>query len=237
MRPFAFAMILPLIACSPGNAESGDAVEARGSGPSRTFDVADFTGVELRGADDVDVRVGPAFSVRAQGPSDELDKLDIRRDGETLKVGRKRSSWGRSEGVKVFVTMPRIASAAVAGSGDMAVDRIEGRRFNGAVAGSGNLSLGTVGVDEAELSIAGSGDLTGAGRARRLEMNIAGSGDIDARGLTAAEAAVSIAGSGNARARVNGPAQVNIVGSGDAELGPGARCTTSKMGSGEARCG
>lgn len=239
MRRSGLLMLLPLTACSVGNAESGEAVEARGSGPSRTFEAAGFTGVELRGADDVEVRVGPAFSVRAQGPSDELDRLEIRRDGDTLRVGRKKSmtGWGKSEGVTVFVTMPRIAEAAVAGSGDMRVDRVEGRSFSGAVAGSGNLSLGALAVEDAELSIAGSGDLTGAGRARRLEMNIAGSGDIDARQLRAERAEVSIAGSGNARAQVNGPAEVNIVGSGDADLGPGARCEVNKMGSGGARCG
>lgn len=202
MRPLGLLMLLPLIACSAGNAETGEAAEARGTGPARTYDVAGFTGVELRGSDDVDVRVGPAFSVRAQGPSDELDRLEIRRDGDTLRIGRKRGNWGwsKGQGVKVFVTMPRISVAAVAGSGDMAVDRVDGDRFEGAVAGSGNLALGAIRADAAELSIAGSGDLTGAGRVRKLEMNIAGSGDIDARQLTAAEASVSIAGSGNARA-------------------------------------
>lgn len=238
MRLSGMLMSLPLIACSAGNAESGEAAEARGKGPSRSFEATGFSGVELRGGDDVDVRVGPAFSVRAQGPSEELDKLEIVRDGDMLRVGRKRGfNWGKSESVKVFVTMPRIAAASVAGSGDMVVDRVEGERFSGAIAGSGNLSLASIAVKDAELSIAGSGDLTGAGRAARLEMNIAGSGDIDARQLTADRAEVSIAGSGNARAQVNGPAEVDIVGSGDVDLGSGARCDVSKMGSGEVHCG
>lgn len=238
MRPIAYLMLLPLVACSAGNAKSGDAVEARGSGPVRTFPVSGFTKVELRAADDVDVRVGPAFSVRAEGAPEELDLMEIVRDRDTLKIGRRSggSRWG-GKGVKVFVTMPRLTAAAVGGAGDMTVDRVEGDRFAGAIAGSGNLSVGAIRVEAAELSIAGSGDLTGAGRTKRLQMNIAGSGDIDARQLDASEAEVSIAGSGNARARVNGPAEVNIVGSGDAELGGGARCTTNKMGSGTARCG
>lgn len=240
MRALGMMLMLPLVACSIGDAEAGETVEARGTGPSRDYNVAGFTAVSLRGADDADVRVGPAFSVRAQGPAKELDKLEIARDGDTLVIRRKRESglgWGSSEGVKVFVTMPRLATASVSGSGDMAVDRVEGGRFKGAVAGSGNLSLGSLRVDEAALSVAGSGDLTGAGVARRLSMDIAGAGDIDARQVTAAEAAISIAGSGNARAIVNGPAKINIAGSGDVELGGQPRCSTSKVGSGEVRCG
>lgn len=240
MRIPAILLALPLAACSAGDAQAGETVEARGRGPSRSYDAAGFTAVSLRGADDVDVRVGPGFSVRAQGPEDELDRLEIAREGDALVVRRKPGggwSWGKSEGVKVFVTMPGIAAATVAGSGDMAVDRVGGPRFKASVAGSGNLSLGDMRVEEAELSVAGSGDLTGAGRARRLRVNLAGSGDVDARQLAASEAAVSLAGSGDVRATVNGPANVSLVGSGDMELGGNPRCTTSKRGSGDVRCG
>lgn len=239
MRALGLLVLLPLVACSGLKAESGDAVEPRGKGPQRVFDVSGFTAVELRGADDVDVRVGPAFSVRAQGPSEELNRLEIVREGDTLRVGRKRDMkfWGKSEGVKVFVTLPRLTAAAVAGSGDLAVDRVEGERFDGDLAGSGNLSVGEMRVDEARLSIAGSGDVTGAGAAKRLRMDIAGSGDIDARQLTANEARISIAGSGNAKATVNGPAKIDMMGAGNVELGGSPQCSTNKMGSGEVRCG
>ncbi|PAX07903.1 head GIN domain-containing protein [Sphingomonas lenta] len=239
MRILGLLVMLPLIACSAGKAESGEAAEARGRGPTRDYDVSGFTAVNLRGADDVEVRVGPGFSVRAQGPEEELDRLEIVRDGDTLQVGRKRGSgwnWGKSEGVTVFVTMPSIAAVGLAGSGDLAVDRVDGERFKASLAGSGNLSLGALRVEDAELSLAGSGDLTGAGVARRLAVKLAGSGDVDARQLTASEAVVSLAGSGDVRATVNGPVNVNLVGSGDVELGGDARCTISKRGSGEVRC-
>ena len=65
----------PLAACSVDGDDGGPGASAAGTGTARTFAVAGFTGVALRGSDDVDVRVGPAFSVRAEGPSAELDKL------------------------------------------------------------------------------------------------------------------------------------------------------------------
>lgn len=233
--------LLPLIlaACSAGNAETGEAVEPRGTGPSRDYDVSGFTSVSLRGSDDVDVRVGPDFSVRAQGPAAELDRLEIVREGDTLAIRRSgsRLGWGGSEAVKVFVTMPRIAAAAVAGSGDMLVDRVEGARFSAAVAGSGNLSVTAMRVGEAALSLSGSGDLVAAGAARRLNVKLAGSGDVDAREVTAAAATVALAGSGDIRATVDGPATVSLGGSGDIELGGNARCTVSKSGTGDVRCG
>lgn len=240
MRAIALLLTLPLLACSANAAGTDETAEARGTGPSRNYALSGFSAVDLRGSDDADIRVGPAFSVRAQGPAKELDRLEITRSGDSLRIGRKRTvgmNWSEGESVKVFVTMPRLLGAAVSGSGDMTVDRVEGDRFTGEVAGSGSLAVGRVRAGDVSLSVAGSGDVVGAGTARTLRMEIAGSGDIDARQLTASEARVSIAGSGNASAIVNGPARIEIAGSGDVELGGSPRCTTSKVGSGEVRCG
>lgn len=238
---------LPVAACS-GRGHAGDSepgIKGTGSGTSRSFQAADFTSVELRGSDDVDVRTGASFSVRAEGPSEQLDKLKIVRVGDTLRIGRidhNGLSWDdfgnhRGRQVKIFVTMPRMAGASIAGSGDMTVDKVEGARFAGSSAGSGSLVVGALAVEDADLSIAGSGDMQVKGSAKQLEIDIAGSGSVDGAGLKAQGAKVSIAGSGNARADVTGPARVSVMGSGDVDLGPGAKCTTSKMGSGDVHCG
>lgn len=238
MRSLSLVAALTLVGCS----NTSDAAEPVGPRTTRTFAVSDFSAVALRGSDDVDVRVGTGFSVRAEGPVAELDKLEIVRVGDTLRIGRKKNlagfSWGGGQrGVKVFVTMPRIVAAQIAGSGDLAIDRVEGQRFGGESAGSGNLSIATLSVSEARLSVGGSGDIAAKGRVERLTINLAGSGNVAAGGLTARSATVSLAGSGDVRAEVAGPARVALTGSGDVDLGRQARCTISKAGSGDVRCG
>jgi hypothetical protein len=234
---------LPLTACSAHSDEdSKPGVAGSGTGTSRSFAIADFTGVDLRGSDDVDVRVGTGFSVRAEGPSAELDKLKIEKVGDTLRVGRVDGNsfhWGSSshKGVTIYVTMPRIADAAIAGSGNMSVDRVEGQSFRGDTAGSGDLDVAALNVQAGDFSIAGSGGMKLKGSSKHLKIAIAGSGDVDAGGLKAEGADVSVAGSGGVRADVTGPAQVSVMGSGDVDLGSGAKCTTSKMGSGDVHCG
>lgn len=236
----AVAAAFSLAACHVGgDDDKGSAIDASGSGTSRTYPATGFTDVALRGSDDVDVRVGSGFSVRAEGPSDELDKLRIAIDGDTLVVGRKRNmlTWGDKAKAKIFVTLPRIAQGVVMGSGDMAIDRAEGATFEGVIAGSGSMSIAALAVDAAELSIAGSGDAQVAGSARQLKINIAGSGSLRGTGLRAQGAEVAIAGSGDVTARVAGPAKVSMLGSGDVDLGPEATCTVHKAGSGKVSCG
>lgn len=235
-------LAVPTAACSFGWADDddkGSGVAASGTGDSRSYAVAGFDAIDLRGSDDVDVRVGAGFSVRAQGPSNELDRLRIERVGDTLKVGRRngtRFGWSKGGHVKVSVTLPRLAGAGIAGSGSMAIDRVEGAKFDGEIAGSGDLTVAALQVERAQLSIAGSGSIRASGNAGTLDVDIAGSGDVDAPGLRARSAKVSIAGSGDVTAAVAGDARIDLMGSGDVDLGPQARCTTSKMGSGTVRC-
>lgn len=238
MRSLSFLTAVALAGCS----NSSDAIAAPGAGATRTFAITDFSAVALRGSDDVDVRVGTGFSVRAEGQGADLDKLEIVRDGDTLKVGRKKNlagfSWsGGRRGVKVFVTMPRIVTAQIAGSGNLAIDRADGQRFTADAAGSGNLSIATMNVTDARLKVAGSGNIDARGRVERLAVDLAGSGNVQARGVKAGSATVSLAGSGDVRADVAGPARVSLVGSGNVDLGPQARCSISKTGSGEVHCG
>lgn len=223
---------------------SADAEERPGSGQTtqRSFDVGAFENVALAGSQDVIVTVGGPASVRAQGDPDIIDRLDIRVEGGTLKIGtKKNSNWTvgfmrNRKPVTIYVTTPRLASAVVAGSGDMKVDKVEGDRFEGAVAGSGDLQIAAIRVNQAEFSVAGSGDVMAAGTAERLTAKLAGSGDIELAGLAARHAELSVAGSGDLRARASDTASVSLVGSGDVSVAGAAKCTISKRGSGDVRC-
>lgn len=235
MRTLVLAALLPLVACGNNARVEGEAVAATGTGASRTYDVRDFSAVTLSGSDNVDVRVGGGFAVRAEGDPQILDKLVISREGDRLIVSRR---WSGVRGnARVFVTLPTLTAAALDGSGDLTIDRVRGAGFDARLAGSGNLRIAQVATESLALAVAGSGDISAAGQTGRLTIRSAGSGDIDARGLAARDAEVRLAGSGDVRAAVRGAATVSLVGSGDVDLGPAARCTVRKAGSGTVRCG
>jgi hypothetical protein len=246
MRLLLIAALLPLVACHSKaerravNAEAvvqGEPAKVSGSGGTRQFAATGFTGVDLAGSDNVDVKQGASFSVTAEGDPQVLDQLDIRTDRGTLRVGRKEHApdLPNDKGAIIHVVMPKLTSASVGGSGNLTAARGEGD-FEGAVAGSGNLNVAALQGGTVKLSIAGSGDLTVAGTVGKLDASVAGSGNLRAERLTASSADVSIAGSGQVNAVVKGPADVSLIGSGDAVLTGGAKCSVSAIGSGEAHC-
>lgn len=237
MRLLLIAAMLPITACHASWEKDGPAAQAKGSGASRSYDAAGFTGVDLRGSDDVDVKSGANFSVTAEGDPKILDQLEIKVVDGTLRVGRKwnTSFNGDDHGAKVHVVMPKLNLASVSGSGNLTVDRAEGD-FTGSIAGSGNLDIAALNAGAAKLSVAGSGDMTLAGTVSKLTASIAGSGDIDGKKLVANGASISIVGSGNLSGVVKGGASVSIAGSGDVDLTGGAKCAVNAVGSGEAHC-
>jgi hypothetical protein len=242
MRQLAgIASILALAACS---STGGEANSDRGdAGPSvtRSFDMRDFDGVALMGSDDVRVVKGDTFAVVATGTAQELDRLDIRVENGTLKIGRKNGSWSASwsrkrQGIVVTVTMPVVARAKLAGSGDMDVATVRNRSFEANVAGSGRLAIGDIQADNAAISLAGSGDIGATGMVKTLDISVAGSGDVDASALASEALSVSVAGSGDVRARSRGKANVSIIGSGDVTIAGTRDCAISKTGSGDVTC-
>ncbi|MCW3846525.1 DUF2807 domain-containing protein [Sphingomonas sp. LB-2] len=243
MRILLIAACLPLLgACHASWDHDGASRhdgKLSGVAASRSYDATGFTAIDLRGSDDVDVKVGGAFSVKAEGDSKLLEELEITVTNGTLRISRKGNShwnWGDHDGIRIHVTMPALSGATVSGSGDLDVDKVSGD-FKGAVAGSGNLTVAAVAGGNVDLAIGGSGDLKVSGTASQLSAAVAGSGDIDAKGMTATSARVSVIGSGNVTGTVKGDADISITGSGDVDLGGAAKCKVSTIGSGEAHCG
>lgn len=249
--------LLVLAACGYSN---GERVQLSGKTEQRPVQVAAFDKVELKGPDRVVVRVGAAQSVAIEGDSAVLALIEVAVEDGRLVVKRKNrysNVSGDKERATVTIAVPRLAGAAVGGSGDMSVDRVGGGDFSAAVGGSGELRVGQAQAGKIEAAVGGSGDLrferveansvemaiggSGtigiAGRAQSVEVAIGGSGDIEAAGLATRTAEIAIAGSGNAAVNASETAKISIAGSGDVTVSGGARCTTSKIGSGNVRCG
>lgn len=204
----------------------------------RSFPVGAFSEVVLTGSPDVEVETGVTPSVVASGEAADLDRLDIRVEGNRLLIGTKPGSWSWSsrKGLAIRVSAKSLTAAVISGSGDMRVDRLQGAA-TGRVSGSGDLTVGTVDATTLTLALSGSGDVSAAGRCTTGSLSISGSGDINASGLTCQTLTARVSGSGDIAAAATGTAELSVTGSGNITLTGGARCTTRSTGSGTIRCG
>ena len=219
----------------------GGVVAAQGAA-ERSIAVGSFDEIAVAGPHRVVVTVGGRASVRASGDAATLDKMEAVVEHGELQIRpkkpyRRNFSWRDLPAATFYVSAPALEGVALAGSGDMTVDRVRGNRFHAAVAGSGGLDIADLEANETSFSIAGSGTVSVRGRTENADVSLAGSGDLKAGGLASKTANVSIAGSGEAELSARDTARVSIIGSGGARIGGTATCSVSRIGSGRVRCG
>jgi hypothetical protein len=205
----------------------------------RSFPVGAFQNVSSSGSDDVSITTGKAVSVVATGADRDLDRLDIRVEDNTLKIGHKNGNWSGwpSDGVKIRVTMPVLHAVRTSGSGDITASSGSGPAFAIASAGSGDVRVDRIDSPAVNVSTSGSGNVIATGRCATLGVTVSGSSDIDASGLKCTDASVKISGSGDVRLNASGKADIRISGSGDVTVAGGARCQSRSSGSGDVSCG
>jgi hypothetical protein len=169
---------------------------------SETRNVSGFTSVTLAGIGNVYLTQGTTESVRIEAEDNLIPYFDTSVQGSTLKIGIKDRYMGISllptQPVKFYVTLPRIETVTLAGSGDILAGTIRTDTFGISLLGSGNISTDTLDATNVDIHLNGSGKVTlGTVTAREVTANIAGSGDIQLDTLAADKITSKTAGSGN----------------------------------------
>ena len=227
-------LVLPALACNT----SAIATTVKGSGNivTKTYDVADFSGVTLAGFGDVYITQAETESLSVETDDNIFAQLDIRVTGNELILGTKPNvSLNPSRSIVYRLTVKDLNDivlagsgniysealqsdelrVSVAGSGDIKVKGFDGTGLSIRLPGSGNITIEKVAVTSVDTSINGSGDIKLIGKAERQSIDVNGSGKYVAGDLETASADISIVGSGNLTVWVNDNLDVRVSGSGD----------------------
>jgi len=175
------------------SAEAGETV-------SRSYEVQDFSAIEISGAYELDVAVGGDYSVMLEGPSDEMARALLTVEDGALVLASKKHRGDR-DGVKATVTMPALDRLSVSGVVDADIRGVD----------SGGFKMNLSGVGEVDIQ----------GRCNSLYARVSGVGELDAKSFECASADVSLSGMGEAsvyardrvKAEVSGMGEINIYGS------------------------
>jgi len=125
------------------------------SGAHKDLSLRTFTEIRVQAPVDVDVTVGKNQSFTMEGRDEDLAKLKIEVEGDTLVIKMKRYS-GRTKQINITINMEELTDFAIKGSSDAKIRNVDTKSF--------------------DLSISGSGDVEFDGRSENLDLSISGSG-------------------------------------------------------------
>jgi hypothetical protein len=194
--------------------------------------VAGVTGVRLETSGDLSIASGERPQLTVTAGSEVIDRLtsDVQDGVLVLDIDGRVASLGD---VHYFLTLPRLDSLVVNGSGDAEVASVPADALSIALNGSGDVEVSGVAVDELQVALSGSGTVEAQGSAAAQDVLVEGSGDYDGASLDSREATVTVSGSGDADVRVTGALTAVVSGSGDIEYTGGAQVTSTVQGSGQ----
>ena len=210
------------------------------AGPENFDNLAPFQSIETVGPQDVVITYGDAQSVRAEGSPEARALMGVVVEDGVLKIrprtGGWQWNWGGINSATYYVTLPRLNSVTLNGSGDIRIDKAEGDAFTSIIEGSGDLSIGSLKVDRAAFTITGSGSITAAGTARDTQVTVSGPGDLSARALQTKTASILVNGPGDVKLSADEHVNGSVNGPGDVDISGSAQCTISEAGPGDVDC-
>ena len=180
-------LLLSLAACSKPD-----------TGPAITEErpVGAFQSIELRGAAEMTVQVGPAHSLKVTAGRNALAKFTSQVQGDKLVLEtHNRFFEPQVGGVVVHITLPRLDGMVVSGAGDVKVTDVASETLTLALNGAANVEAN--------------------GKAATLVVSMNGAGNMDLSRLEAGSATVVVNGAGSMDVNATGSlnATVNGVGS------------------------
>lgn len=189
----ALALMLLVAGCSgPWN-----------EGPVRTESrqVGEFQSIDLRGAANASLQIGPATSLSVTAGENTLHNLVTEVRSGTLVVEPTGKGWLFNPGkVELKITVPALREAVISGAG--------------------NLDIADASGQSLQLSLQGAGNLTASGEVQELAVTINGAGNARLSALRAHKASVMLNGAGNITVQateelsavVNGVGSVRYIG-------------------------
>jgi hypothetical protein len=180
-------------------------IPAVGSGRyvDKTYELADFTHVEVSSAFQYQITRGDTFSVTVRIDDNLVDRLQVEKRGDTLHVGFRPGAI-RNSRAELTVTMPFLegveGSGAVSGTiAGFKSDRPFDLRLSGASRLSGDLEAGDL---QTQLSGASNAQLTG--KVGNMRIEVSGASGVDFFDLAGRDADVRASGASHANVNASG---------------------------------
>jgi hypothetical protein len=183
----------------------GDSITGSGDMVTRTFDFEDFSAIDASHGFSLDVTKGDIYSISVSVDDNVLDKLDIRKSGETLIIGLDSGSYTLMK-LHASITMPALNGLELSGGANSEVSNFSS-------------------THDFDLDLSGGGWATIVGATGDLTIDASGGGHFDLSEFTANNVIAELSGGAFGSVYVGGRLDADLSGGsrltyyGDPELG------------------
>ncbi len=164
---------------------------------SQERNVGSFSEIKVGEAINLYLIQGSSEKIRVEADEDEIDDVETRVSGGTLKIGMKPGNYRHS--VKVYVTYRKIDGiTATSASNVYSEGTVRSDQLEIAVSSAASAEL-EVEAELLSISASSSGDVEISGTANQAQVKVSSAGEVDAYDLVVDEMSVTASSAGDAK--------------------------------------
>lgn len=173
---------------------------------TETFDISEFTELEVSSAFDVEVEIGDEASLVIDIPEDVVDRLEVDQDGDRLSIGFDGGLFSISGPLEARITVSELTAIDLDGAVDAEITGLDADQLDVELQGASEVdATGSVGVLVIDADGASKADF-GNTTVDRVEVDLSGASWVDVNGA----AEVQGQASGASSVDVSPDANVNV---------------------------
>jgi len=169
------------------------------SSTERTFNITDFSKINVGDAHHVTITKGDEYSIKASGCSDDLNDLELTLESNhVLNIKYKNFRNGRNR-VDFAITMPRLVSVNLSGASKGFITGFGGQNsvIRTVVSGASECSVSGTGIN-ASFDVSGASTVYLSGNTESLYGTISGASELHSYDVSATEVDITVSGSSTA---------------------------------------
>ena len=208
---FLFFALTFLYSC-----ESNECIKGEGDIVTRTLDIKDFTGINLKINADVSVSQGENQEIKVTGNANIIDIIKTAVSNNVWNIELEESCSDYQE-LSFEITIPDLSSVKISGTGHVSINDFENTGdINLGVLGTGVFDVYALnGTENMTIDIEGAGKVTGRkdfSSLKSLIINISGTANVHGYSFQTENCTVNVSGTSNCYVNVSEKLDVKISG-------------------------
>jgi len=184
-----------------------------GAQKTETFELSDFTQVEVSSAFQVTITESETYSIKVTAGERLFDRIQVNKTGETLKIGTLPITVFGSFDAKAEITMPTLNKLDLSGATRATVNGFSTTEsFAATVTGASSLEMTNVEFGDVNIQLSGASNIVAAGTGKDLVADVSGASNLDLTSFHVNDANVNVSGASHATVNLDGRLDVDASG-------------------------
>lgn len=212
MKKAIVAVLVAVLLASGMLVGCGTVLKGSGNLKTEQYTFSDFNKVEVSSAFEFEITQSDSYSVSVTADDNVIEKVEVVKEGNTLKIGLKTIPALGPVTLRATVTMPQLRGLAVSGACRGTIsDFSSAQNLDLDVSGASKVT-GDITAGDADIRVSGAGTVQLEGSANNMVANVSGASRFNLGGFIVNNADVTLSGASTGTVNLSGKLDADLSG-------------------------